>query len=214
MPKQLRKANKLSYNKIIFSIAFLIKIYKSKYLINFMSVKEVIYERRAYRSLEHIEITPEILNSLAESAQLSPSCFNNQPWRYIFVTDPLVLKDMFSALSTGNEWAKAASMIIVVFSKKENDCLIKGREYYLFDTGMATAFIILRATEMGLVAHPIAGYSPKKTREILGIPEEMNVITLVIVGKHSSEMNPLMSENQEEVKKKGQIDLPLTKLFI
>ncbi|KYC45542.1 MAG: malonic semialdehyde reductase [Candidatus Methanofastidiosum methylothiophilum] len=166
-----------------------------------MEVKEAIYKRRAYRSLEYVEITPGIINSLAESARLSPSCFNNQPWRYIFVTDPEVLKNMHSALSTGNEWAKAASMIIVVFSKKENDCLIRDREYYLFDTGMATAFIILRATEMGLVAHPIAGYSPKKTREILGIPEEMNVITLVIVGKHSSEMNPLMTESQKEVEK-------------
>jgi len=166
-----------------------------------MDVKEAIFERRAYRSLVPVEITPEIIKSLAESARLSPSCFNNQPWRYIFITDPEILKNMHSALSVGNDWAKAASMIIVVFSKKENDCLIKDREYYLFDTGMATAFIILRATELGLVAHPIAGYSPKKTREILGIPEEMNVITLVIVGKHSSQMNPLMNETQIEVEK-------------
>jgi nitroreductase len=166
-----------------------------------MDVNKAIFERRAYRSLEPVEITSEIIKSLAESARLSPSCFNNQPWRYIFVTDPTVLKNMHSALSTGNDWARAASMIIVVFSKKENDCLIKDREYYLFDTGMATAFIILRATELGLVAHPIAGYSPKKTREILGIPDEMNVITLVIVGKHSSQMNPLMNENQKEVEK-------------
>ena len=166
-----------------------------------MDVKELIYRRRAYRSLDPVQITPEIMNSLTESARLSPSCFNNQPWRYIFVTDSEILKNMHSALSAGNEWAKAASMIIVVFSKKESDCLIRDREYYLFDTGMATAFMILRATELGLVAHPIAGYSPKKTREILRIPEEMNVITLVIVGKHSSQMNPLMNEKQIEVEK-------------
>ena len=166
-----------------------------------MDVKEAINKRRAYRSLEPAEITPDIINSLAGSAQLSPSCFNNQPWRYVFVTAPEKLIEMHSALSQGNEWAKAASMIIAVFSKKENDCLIKDREYYLFDTGMATAFIILRATEIGLVAHPIAGFSPKKTREILEIPDEMNVITLVIVGKHSSNMNPLMNEGQIEVEK-------------
>ena len=176
-----------------------------------MDVKEAISKRRAYRSLEPVEIIPETINSLAESARLSPSCFNNQPWRYIFITDPEVLKNMHSALSTGNDWAKAASMIIVVFSKKENDCLIKDREYYLFDTGMATAFVILRATELGLVAHPIAGFSPKKTREILGIPDEMNVITLVIIGKHSSQMNPLMSEKQTEAEKERPQRLTLDK---
>lgn len=167
-----------------------------------MDVEEAISKRRAFRSLEPIEITSDIIKYLAESAQLSPSCYNNQPWRYIFVTEPEILKKMHSALSVGNEWAKAASMLIAVFSKKENDCLIRDREYYLFDTGMATAFIILRATELGLVAHPIAGYSPKKTKDVLGIPEEMNVITLVIVGKHSSKMNRLMTEKQIEVEKK------------
>jgi len=66
---------------------------------------------------------------------------------------------------------------------------------------MATALIILRATELGLVAHPIAGFSPKKTREILGIPDEMNVITLVIVGKHSQNTNTLMTEKQIETER-------------
>ena len=88
-----------------------------------MEVKEAINERRAYRALEPIQITQEIINSLAESARIAPSCFNNQPWRYIFVYDPEVLKNMHSALSKGNEWAQLASMMIVVFSKKEKQML-------------------------------------------------------------------------------------------
>ena len=56
--------------------------------------------------------------------------------------------------------------------------------------------MILRATELDLVAHPIAGYSPKKTREILNVPEDIDVITLVIVGKHSDKINPDMSDKQ------------------
>jgi nitroreductase len=105
---------------------------------------------------------------------------------------------MHDALSQGNEWAHKASMIIAVFTTKDDDCVIKDREYYLFDTGMATAFLILRATELGLVAHPIAGFSPKKTRDILDIPDEMNVITLVIIGRKADELNPVMSEGQIE----------------
>ncbi len=66
---------------------------------------------------------------------------------------------------------------------------------------MATSAMILRATELDLVAHPIAGYSPKKTREILGIPENYDVITLVIVGKHSDRIDPVLSKNQAEAEK-------------
>ncbi|MEF8879791.1 MAG: nitroreductase family protein [Candidatus Thermoplasmatota archaeon] len=168
-----------------------------------MDVKGSIEKRRAYRSLEKVDITKELVEDLAYHASLSPSCFNNQPWRYVFVYDPDVLKQMYSVLSDGNEWAKNASMIIAVFCKKDDDCVIYDREYYLFDTGLATGFLVLRATELGLVAHPIAGYSPKKTRSVLSIPDEMNIITLVIVGKHSEEIKPELSEKQKKVEKNG-----------
>lgn len=166
-----------------------------------MDVKQTIYQRRAYRSLESVEITEELIRDLAESAQLTPSCFNNQPWRFVFAHAPEVLKKLHGAMSRGNEWVQAASMIIAVFSREDLDCRIKGRNYYLFDTGMATAFIMLRATELGLVAHPIAGYREDQVKEILGIPEDMQVITLVIVGEHSEAIGPLLSEKQVESEK-------------
>ncbi|UCF69683.1 MAG: nitroreductase family protein [candidate division WOR-3 bacterium] len=173
-----------------------------------MDVKEAIKKRRAYRSLVPVDIDDEIVASLAESARLFCSCFNNQPWRYVFVRDREILQKMHEALSRGNEWARAASLIIAVFSKPELDCLIRERKYYLFDTGMATAAMILRATELGLVAHPIAGFSPKKTKEILNIPEEMEVIALVIVGRHSTTINPLLSEKQAEAERERPERIP------
>ncbi len=88
-------------------------------------------------------------------------------------------------------------MLIAVFSKPEDDCIIGERKYYLFDTGMATAFIILRATEMGLVAHPIAGFNEKKAKNLLNIPIEMRLITLIAIGKHSKEVNPVLSESMK-----------------
>jgi len=166
-----------------------------------MEVIESINNRRAYRSLKLFKISKKLINDLSHCAQLSASCFNNQPWRFVFVYNSKILEKMHEALSSGNEWAKDASMIIAVFCKKEDDCIIRDREYYLFDTGMASAFIILRATELGLVAHPIAGFSPKKVREVLNIPEEMNVISLIIVGKHSEEISPVLSKKQKEHEK-------------
>lgn len=167
-----------------------------------MDVSQAIRERRAYRSLEPVEITEGLVKDLAEHAQLAPSCFNNQPWRFVFVFDPEALEEMFPALSSGNVWAQASSMIIVAFSKQEDDCIIRDRVYHQFDMGLAVGFLILRATELGLVAHPIAGFSPKKTRKILGIPEEYKVITLIMVGKHAETISPVLSEEQTDAEKK------------
>jgi nitroreductase len=174
-----------------------------------MDVKEAIQKRRAYRSLEPVKITKKLIDDLAECAQITASCFNNQPWQYVFVYEKNMLKKMHEALSQGNEWAQKASMIIVVLGRKDDDCVIYDRIYYRFDIGMATEAMILRATEIGLVAHPIAGYSPKKTRAILGIPDDVDVIALVIVGKHSGSINPVMSDKQKKDEKKRPKRKPL-----
>jgi len=167
-----------------------------------MDVSQTIRKRRAYRSLDHADITEDLIKDLAEYAQLAPSCFNNQPWRFVFVYDPDSLEEMHAALSSGNVWAQKSSMIIAVFSKQEDDCIIRDRVYHQFDAGLAVGFLILRATELGLVAHPIAGFSPKKTREVLGIPEEYRVITLVIVGKHAETIGTVLSEKQKKTEKR------------
>ncbi|NLO86992.1 MAG: nitroreductase [Firmicutes bacterium] len=161
-----------------------------------MDVREAIERRRAYRSLSPVKITPELLADLALAASLAPSCFNKQPWRFVAVYDREILSRLHGALARGNEWARDASMLIAVCSRKDLDCVLGQREYFLFDTGMAVAFLQLRATELDLVAHPFAGFKPKAVAEILNIPEDMTVIALVAVGKRSPELSPRLSEHQ------------------
>ena len=50
-----------------------------------MNVKDAINNRRAYRSLEPVEITKELIDDLTSCTQITASCFNNQPWQYVFV---------------------------------------------------------------------------------------------------------------------------------
>ncbi len=178
-----------------------------------MTVAETIEKRRAYRSLVPVAINEELIRDLTRHAQLAPTCFNSQPARFVFVYEPQQLERLKQVYSPGNEWCHAASMVVAVFSKKELDCVIRDREYYLYDTGMQVAFLILRATELGLVAHPIAGYSPKKVREILGIPEEYNVITLIIIGRHASEPSPVLSEKQVEAERQRPERLPMEQVM-
>jgi nitroreductase len=161
-----------------------------------MNVEEAIDRRRAYRSLAPVEITDELVGELARAAQLAPSCFNHQPARFVFVRDPGQLEAMKAVYSKGNAWCHAASLMIAVCAEKEADCVIREREYYRFDCGLAVAFLILRATELGLVAHPIAGYSPDKTRAALGIPGQVAVVTIVLVGRHADTPSPVLSEQQ------------------
>ncbi len=176
-----------------------------------MNLDQLIDRRRAYRSLKPLAVAPDLIRELAASASLAPSCFNKQPWRYVFVIDPERLLEMRAAMNKGNEWTEKASLIVAVFTRSDLDCVVGERQYALFDTGMATAFMILKATERGLVLHPIAGFDEDKAKATLGLPADMRLIALLVGGEHDERANELMSEKQVEMEKKRPERLPFSR---
>lgn len=142
----------------------------------------LIRVRRAKRALRPDPIADEDIMRLLEAAHLAPSCFNNQPWRFV-VAQGERLEAVKRALPGGNYWALKSPAIVAVASKPDLDCRLSDhRDYFLFDCGMAVGFLMIQATQMGLVAHPIAGYDPLAVKEVLGIPEDYVLITLVVLG--------------------------------
>jgi len=123
---------------------------------------------------------------------------NNQPWRFVFIRSREKLERIYNALSPGNNWARSSSLIIAVYSKREYDCIIRDREYYLFDTGIAVGFMILRAAELGLVAHIIAGYNSEMIKKELNLLEDVNLIALIIMGRHSERLIEKLPPPQRE----------------
>lgn len=142
-----------------------------------------IEERRAYRALDATRIAEETLERMLAAATLAPSCANNQPWRFLAITDSAMLSQVKEHLSGGNYWAKTAPAIVLVCTNPEDDCRLSGgRDYALFDTGMATMNLMLQGVREGLHTHPIAGFDPKPIKQVVGIPEEVILVTLVIIG--------------------------------
>lgn len=155
-----------------------------------MELNAVIERRRSLRSFAPVEISDALIRELAAAASRSPSCSNKQPWRFAFVRSRDALAQMLAVLAPGNAiWAKQSSMIIAVWSMADLDCRMPdGRDYYQFDTGMATGLLLLAATERDLVTHPVAGFDPEAAREQLNLPAEARVITLIMVGGRATEV--------------------------
>ena len=163
-----------------------------------MDVVEAVDVRRARRVLLERSIEDENVRALVRAVRLSASCFNNQPWRLVLCIGQGSLEAVKGALSKGNAWATRAPMIIAVAAKVQDDChLSDERDYFLFDCGLAIGQLGLRATELGLIAHPIAGFDPLKVKSVLGIPKDHTVITLVICGYPGTD-DSLLSDKQKE----------------
>ncbi|MFA5853256.1 MAG: nitroreductase family protein, partial [Spirochaetales bacterium] len=110
-------------------------------------------------------------------------CSNNQPWRIITVTDPARLEALKAALTSGNYWAKKAPAIAAFVTSPDWDARLDGgRDYALFDLGMAAMAFQLQAVEEGLISHPIAGFNQATAKQALGIPETAILETLIILG--------------------------------
>ena len=167
-----------------------------------MDVKKAIETRRSYRSIEEVEVTEELISDLAEAASLAPSCYNNQPWRYVFVYEEEQLKKLQQSLADANQWAKNGSLLIAIFSQADYDCIVNDREYYLFDVGMSVNNMVLRATELGLVTHLMAGFNEEQAKDILNIPQDMKLISLLVIGKQRDEIDPDLSPDMKKGEKK------------
>lgn len=163
-----------------------------------MEVAEAIRTRRSKRALAPVEITDEILDKLMEAGELAPSCMNNQPWRYVFIRSPDRLREIHQTFNKGNYWAESASLIVVVFSKVDHDCMLGDRIYFGFDTGLSASLIMLRAHDLGLVAHPFAGFKPDTAKVILGIPDSMIVIAMIAIGRHADNPKEILREHHWE----------------
>jgi nitroreductase len=147
-----------------------------------------IETRRARRALSDQPIAPEILARLMTAATYAPSCFNNQPWRLVVVTSEPELQAVKAGLSSGNYWAARAPAIVLALTAPELDCRLSDRrDYALFGLGMAVGNLMAQATAEGLIAHPIAGYAPETIKGALGIPPELILVTLVILGRPGDE---------------------------
>lgn len=152
-----------------------------------MDVHEAVQRRRAFRALDTRPIEEDKIRMMVEAMRLAPSCNNNQPWRMVLCTGEN-LSQVKECLNKDNVWATRAPLIAVVAAKPSEDCRQnEGRDYYMFGCGLGVATMVLRATEMEFIAHPISGFNVAKTRRVLGIPADYVVVTYVICGYPSDD---------------------------
>lgn len=130
-------------------------------------------------------ISHQELMSLFEAARWAPSCYNNQPWRFIYaLRGTPAWQVFFDLLVPGNQrWAVNAAALIVVASYTLFDRTKKPSRTHSFDTGSAWENLALQATMMGLIAHGMEGFDYDKARTVLSIPDDYAVEAMIAIGR-------------------------------
>jgi len=125
------------------------------------------------------------LRALLEAARWAPSSGNSQPWRFVVwdrARDPAGWQRALDALEPGNrEWVVRAPVIVLccadLLDRKDQP-----NRFASHDAGLATENLLLQATALGLVAHPMAGYDADAMRAVAAIPPRFDPLACIAVG--------------------------------
>jgi nitroreductase len=122
--------------------------------------------------------------TMLEAARWAPSCFNDQPRFFIVFdgTDPGALESARGCLVEGNAWALKAPVLMLSVARETFEKNGKPNRWAQHDTGLATENLLLEAVELGLAAHPMAGYDAERARKEFGIPDGFTPIAMIAIG--------------------------------
>jgi nitroreductase len=127
-----------------------------------------------------------VLQAVFEGARWAASAFNEQPWRFVVARrqDSDRFASMIDCLVEGNQsWARNASVVLIVCAVKSYAHNGKANAHAWFDSGQATAQLMLSAIHQGLHARAMAGIRPEKARETWNIGDEAEPICAVAIGR-------------------------------
>ena len=148
-----------------------------------MEFYEVIKTRRSVRSYKADPVPEESLRRVLDAARMAPSGSNRQPWRFIVVKSPEKKRQVAQACG-GQTWINQAPVVVVAAGRRVPFSRggYMGEMSFIMDVGIAFTHLILAARAEGLGTCWIGDFQNKEVKEILGLPDDIDVVAVTPLG--------------------------------
>lgn len=148
-------------------------------------ISSFILNRWSPRAMSGEPITKDELFTLFEAARWAPSCYNNQPWIFIYGMQGTEAWKTLHALQVpfNQEWTQKSSALVLVVSKNNFYHNDKPAVTHSFDTGAAWMALALEGHMKGLVVHGMQGFDYEKAKTKLHIPRDYTVEAMIAIGR-------------------------------
>jgi nitroreductase len=174
---------------------------------------KLIVSRQSDRKYSDKPVEKEKLERIIEAGRMAPSACNAQPWKFIVVNEPDLLRKIAEAASAKligmNSFVSQAPLMIVVIREQPNFSskvggTIKNKDYSLIDIGIASENICLQAKAEGIGSCMIGWFDERMLRKILGIPRSKRVELIITLGYS-------LSEKREKRRKTSEVTVSYNK---
>jgi nitroreductase len=158
---------------------------------------DILRTRRSIRKYEKKTIDRRSLEIMKEALLRSPSSRGINPWTFIFVDDPDVLKRLSRAKEHGSDFLKGAALGIVVCGDETKS------DVWIEDCAIASVVVHLAAHSLGLGscwiqirnrAHSEGRTAEEYVQELLSIPKNLKVESIIGIGFPAETKAPIPSE--------------------
>jgi nitroreductase len=118
-------------------------------------------------------VPPELARRIVESAWLTGSSMNRQPWAFIAIDDPAVLAQIGELAKTGPYIAQAPFAVAV---------LVENPGGAVSDASRAIQSMMLTAWSEGVGSNWVGYFGLEAIKPLLGVPEGMEIFAIVPFG--------------------------------
>jgi nitroreductase len=177
-------------------------------------IHDLMRERWSPRAFALSSVSQEELLTILEAARWAPSCFNEQPWRFLVGIHPHpVWQTIFQTLDAFNrQWCERADVLVAVCAKKTFSHNGKENFHAGYDCGQAAMSMVLQAEALGWICHQMAGFSRQKTQELFELGDDLHPMTVVALGKPGTD--DLLPDDLRASENKPRVRRPLSELTL
>ena len=141
-----------------------------------MEVYDCIRTRRTVREFKPDPVPDEIVHNILRAGRWAPTSSNTQPWHFVVVRARETITALGRIATQGAFIGQAPLAIAIVMENARRPQLDAGRalqqmELMAWSEGLGTCFVGIRAEEQ-----------QRAIKALLGIPEEMELITVLPFG--------------------------------
>ncbi len=144
-----------------------------------MELSEVIQKRYSVRGYKPDPVEEEKLLAVLEAARQAPTAGNRQRFQLIVIHTKGREEELGRIY--GAEWFVQAPVVICA-CRYPMDPERKRKDYTDVDIGIVVDHLILKAAELGLGTCWIGAFDPQVTRQVLGLPDEIEPVVFTPLG--------------------------------
>ncbi len=184
-----------------------------------MNTFDAIYQRRAIKHFDpDHQLSEDEITRLMEAAIQAPSSFNMQNWRFVFVTDKKLRKELRAASFDQAQVEESSALIVVcadlkAWQKDPKRYWINApaevgemlsnwmvpfyegkdelqRDEAMRSVGIAAQTIMLAAKSMGYETCPMIGFEPGKVAPLINLPDDHVIGMFIALGRGTKDAWP------------------------